>query len=84
MFKLRLEIVFCIGYYELFKTFVWPHLANLLLSELKKLHFWIPLNARSTVHISSRLYDRVTKRNVDKTECDIFTYDETEWTKRNV
>ena len=38
-----------IGYYEVFGTFVWPHLANLLLNELKKLHFWIPLNARSTV-----------------------------------
>ena len=49
MFKFRLQIAFCIGYYEVFETFVWPHLANLLLSELKNLHFWIPLNARSTV-----------------------------------
>ena len=51
MSKFTLKIASCIGYYEVFGTFVWPHLANLLLSELKKLHFWIPLNARSTVQV---------------------------------
>ena len=57
MFMFERKITFCIGYYEVFGVFVWPHLANLLLNELKKLHFWIPLNARLTVLAQIRVTD---------------------------